>query len=293
MRSEAAQFDLVAPGSLDAVLSLLAASPGEFAPIAGGTETMVAFGAGRLRTKKLVSLWGLPELRFIHAAPATLTIGAGSTFTDIRNHPVVASDFPMLAQAASWTGSVANQNRGTIGGNIVNGSPAADSPPALLAYGAEMELVSARGPRRVAYDGFHLSYKKTALAADELVYAIHLPRRFAGYAQHARKVGTRNAQAISKVAIAALAMMSDGTVEDIRIGAASLRETPMRCKQVEGTLLGKRISSETIKEALAEARAALAAEVLPIDDIRSTARYRAAIAGNLIEEFLMKLRPVG
>ncbi len=285
MRSDASQFDLVAPVSLDAVLSLLAEFPGEFLPIAGGTETMVSFGAGRLQAKKLVSLWGLKELRFINATDETLTIGAGSTFTDIRRHAVIASDFPMLAQAASWTGSIANQNRGTLGGNIVNGSPAADSPPALLAYGAELELISVRGSRRVAYDGFHLSYKKTALAVDELVYAIHLPRRFESYVQHVRKVGTRNAQAISKVAIAALALMADGAIEDIRIGAASLRETPIRCAGVENVLLGKHISQQTIHVA----RAALAKEILPIDDIRSTARYRGALAGNLLQEFLNKL----
>ena len=285
MRSDAAHFDLVAPGSLDAVLWLLAESPGEFLPIAGGTESMVAFGAGRLQAKKLVSLWGLKELRFIRASVETMTIGAGSTFTDIRKHPIVASDFPLLAQAASWTGSIANQNRGTLAGNIVNGSPAADSPPALLAYGAELELISVRGSRKVAYDGFHLSYKKTALAIDELVYAVHLPRRFDGYVQYTRKVGTRNAQAISKVAIAALAWMRDDVIDDVRSGAASLRETPMRCKGVEQTLLGKSISTEVIEAA----RAALAKLILPIDDIRSTARYRAAIAGNLLEEFLRKL----
>jgi CO/xanthine dehydrogenase FAD-binding subunit len=285
VRSDAEKFDLVAPGSLDAVLSLLAESPGEFLPIAGGTESMVAFGAGRLQSMKLVSLWGLKELRFISATADTLTIGAGSTFTDIRRHPIIASDFPLLAQAASWTGSIANQNRGTLGGNIVNGSPAADSPPALLVYDAELELISVRGSRRVAYDGFHLSYKKTALAIDELVFAFHLPRRFDGYVQYTRKVGTRNAQAISKVAVAALALKTDGVLEDVRIGAASLRETPIRCKGVEQTLLGKRVSTEAIEMA----RAALATEILPIDDIRSTARYRAAIAGNLLEEFLRKL----
>ena len=285
MRSDAEQFDLVAPGSLNGVLALLAESPGEFLPIAGGTESMVAFGAGRLQATKLVSLWGLRELRFISATAETLTIGAGSTFTDIRRHPIIASDFPLLAQAASWTGSIANQNRGTLGGNIVNGSPAADSPPALLAYDAELELISVRGSRRVTYDGFHLSYKKTALAVDELVFAIHLLRRFDGYVQYTRKVGPRNAQAISKVAIAALALMADGVLDDVRVGAASLRETPIRCKEVEQTLLGKRVSTEVIETA----RAALANEILPIDDIRSTARYRAAIAGNLLEEFLRKL----
>jgi len=285
VRSDAAHFDLLAPGSLHAVLSLLSQSPGEFTPIAGGTETMVAFGAGRLQARKFVSLWGLKELRFISATPETLSIGAGSTFTDIRNHKIIAREFPLLVQAASWTGSIANQNRGTLGGNIVNGSPAADSPPALLAYGAEIELISIRGSKRMAYDGFHLSYKKTQLALDELVYAVHLPRRFDRYLQHARKVGTRNAQAISKVAIAALALRNDRVIEDIRIGAASLRETPIRCGGVERVLLGKRVEAQTIEAA----RQALANEILPINDIRSTARYRAAVAGNLLEEFLRRL----
>jgi len=285
VRSDAAHYDLLAPGSLQAVLSLLSQSPGEFTPLAGGTETMVAFGAGRLQARRFVSLWGLKELRFISATPEALTIGAGTTFTDIRNNAIIASEFPLLAQAASWTGSIANQNRGTLGGNIVNGSPAADSPPALLAYGAEIELISASGSRRMAYDGFHLGYKKTQLAIDELVYAVHLPRRFEGYLQHARKVGTRNAQAISKVAIAALALMNDRIIEDIRIGAASLRETPIRCSGVEKVLLGQRVEPQTIEAA----RLALADEIRPIDDIRSTARYRAAVAGNLLEEFLLRL----
>ena len=105
---------------------------------------MVALGAGRLQARKLVSLWNLEELRFIEVTPDAIIIGAGTTFTDIRKHPVIADEFSILAQAASWTGSIANQNRGTLGGNIVNASPAADSPPALLAYDAELTLISTR-----------------------------------------------------------------------------------------------------------------------------------------------------
>jgi CO/xanthine dehydrogenase FAD-binding subunit len=246
---------------------------------------MVAFGAGRLNAKKLVSLWGLKELRFIHATPKTLIIGAGSTFTDIRNHPVLAAEFPLLAQAASWTGSIANQNRGTLGGNIVNGSPAADSPPALLAYGAHIELISARGSRMLPYDGFHIDYKKTQLALDELVYALHLPRRFAGYIQYARKVGTRNAQAISKVALAALGLVMDGLIEEVCIGGASLREIPLRCSGVEQVMTRSRLGPGLINNA----QSALEAEIRPIDDIRSTERYRAAVATNLLAEFITRL----
>jgi putative cofactor-binding repeat protein len=289
MRSNASHYDLIAPGSLTSILRTLADSPGEYTPIAGGTELMVALGAGRLAPKKLISLWGIRELRFIDVAPDVVTIGAGTTFTDLRRHPVIASDFGLLAQAAGWTGSIANQNRGTLGGNCVNASPAADSPPALLVYDAELTLISAAGPRRLPYREFHLGYKRVALRPDELLHSISLPRRFADYRSYTRKVGTRNAQAISKVAIAALARLEHGVIAEIRLAVASLRETPVRLAATEAALLGRSVDPESLQEVIAGARAALAGECLPIDDIRSTAKYRAAVAGNLVEEFLRSL----
>jgi len=285
MHSNPAQYDLIAPTTLEAVLQTLAENPGHYTPIAGGTELMVALGAGRLTQKNLLSINHLKELRFINTTESEVTIGSGTTFTDIRKHPIIASDFSLLTQAASWTGSIANQNRGTLGGNIVNASPAADSPPALLAYDAVLTLISTRGSRTMPYADFHLGYKKTALAPDELLHSITLSRRFAAYIPYTRKVGTRNAQAISKVAIAALALMKNGVIEDIRIGAASLRDRPTRLTATEQALLNQPITPQTI----AAARTALTSESLPIDDIRSTAKYRAAVAANLLEEFLSSL----
>jgi CO/xanthine dehydrogenase FAD-binding subunit len=285
MRSNVIQYDLIAPNSLDAILQILADSPDRYTPIAGGTELMVAFGAGRLQPRKLISLWNLAELRFIQVMPDAVIIGAGATFTDLRRHPAIARELSLLSQAASWTGSIANQNRGTLGGNIVNASPAADSPPALLAYDATLQLISTRGIRTMPYRDFHLAYKKTALAPDELLYSIVVSRNWKGYKSYIRKVGTRNAQAISKVALAAVARTSNGIIEDIRIGAASLRETPTRLTATERSLLNQPIAPETI----AAARAAILSETLPIDDIRSTAKYRAAVAANLLEEFLRTL----
>ncbi|MCU1320756.1 MAG: dehydrogenase flavoprotein C-terminal protein [Acidobacteriaceae bacterium] len=289
MRSNASHYDLIAPATLDAVLEILAAEPGHYTPIAGGTEIMVALGAGRLAQKNLVSINQIKELRFIETTPSQLIIGSGTTFTDIRNSAIIQSDFPLLTQAASWTGSIANQNRGTLGGNIVNGSPAADSPPALLAYEATLTLISTRGTRQMPYADFHLGYKKTALAPDELIQSITLKRIFTGYIPYARKVGTRNAQAISKVAIAALALIQDDTLEDIRIGAASLRDRPSRLTATERTLRGQTITQDTIVTLISQARATLTTEAHPIDDIRSTAKYRAAVAANLLEEFLHSL----
>jgi CO/xanthine dehydrogenase FAD-binding subunit len=286
MRSNVAEYEMIAPHTLQGVLQTLADAPGEYMPVAGGTEVMVMLGAGTLKAKKLVSLWGLKELRFIRETAGMLTIGAGTTYTDIRRSNLIAEEFPLLTQAASWTGSIANQNRGTLGGNIVNASPAADSPPALLAYGAELVLGSIRGERAIPYTEFHLGYKKTALAVDELLLAVRLPRRFAGYIQCSRKVGARRAQAISKVAMAMVAKLNDGVVADIAIGGASLRETPMRCTATEQALLGRRLDAPTI----AAARTALARDIAPIDDIRSTARYRAYVAGNLLDSMLVELR---
>jgi len=288
MRSNVHDYALIAPPTLPETLKLLA-SDSDLTPIAGGTELMVALSAGRLPQKHLVSINHLRELRFIDVHPETITLGSGTTFTDIRRHEAIAEDLPLLTQAAGWTGSIANQNRGTLGGNIVNASPAADTPPALLAYGATLTLISAAGMRSMPYGMFHLGYKQTALAPDELVYSVTVPRNWSAYRTYIRKVGTRNAQAISKVAIAGIARIENSTISDIRIGAASLRETPARCTATEQALANQPLTAATLPNLVASARAALATEARPIDDIRSTAKYRAAVAANLVEEFLQQL----
>jgi CO/xanthine dehydrogenase FAD-binding subunit len=284
MRGSAAEHELVAPGSLDAALELMASAPGEWTPMAGGTELMVAFAAGRLGPRKLVSLWDVAELRFIQVLPDSVSIGAGTTFRDLRANANVGSDFPLLDRAAGWIGAIANQARATVGGNLVNGSPAADSSPALLVYDAEIELISVRGKRRMPYSEFHTGYKQNAMTADELVYAVHLLRRFQNHRQYLRKVGTRKAMAISKVALAATALMSDGRIEEIRVAAASLAPFPARMKKVESVLNGNVLNSDLIEAA----RRALLEEAQPIDDIRSTAQYREAVGANLLEEFLQE-----
>jgi len=281
MRANPADYDLISPGSLSAVLALLAEQPNTWTPIAGGTELMVQFAAGRLAARRLVNINGLPDLMQVTVAADEIIIGAGVNYTTIRNHVEISRDLPLLARAASWTGAIANQNRGTLGGNLVNGSPAADSPPALLAYAAEVSLVSVRGTRRIPYADFHTAYKVTALAPDELVLAVHVPRTTYTH-QYIRKVGPRNAQAISKVALAAVANITDGIVTEVRIGLASVSHSPFRCRNTEAALLDQAVSAATI----AEARAALLAEIAPLDDIRSTARYRNQVSANLLEEFL-------
>jgi OHCU decarboxylase len=285
MRSDPAEYDLVAPANLQAAVSLLASGPDRRLPIAGGTDLMVQYAAGTLRARNLVSISRLPELRRVEVLAEEIQIGAGCTYTDIRKHDSLRREFPMLASAASWTGGIANQNRGTLGGNIVNASPAADSLPALLVYDAELILVSVRGERRVPYSNFHTSYKKMTLAGDELIRAVCVPRRFGGYISDARKVGTRNAQAVSKVCMAALARMEDGKIRDARIALGSVAPVPVRLAETERMLEGKWLDTSLVQLASRMA----AAEVAPIDDIRSTARYRSAVVANLIAEFLEKL----
>ncbi len=247
---------------------------------------MVQYAAGVLRVRKLVSIWNLSDLRRLAVLSDEIQIGAGCTYTDLREHEVVRNEFPLLARAASWTGGITNQNRGTLGGNIVNASPAADSLPVLLAYGADLILISVRGERRLPYREFHLAYKKTKLAADELIRAICLPRRFAGYVSYARKAGTRNAQAISKVCMAALARLEGRVAHDVRIAVGSVAPVPLRLFETERILEAKAIEPSLVTLA----RETALAEIQPIDDIRSTARYRAAVVGNLVAEFLEKLR---
>src|SRR6267378_3911314 len=272
-------------GNLQAVLSLLAGEPAQWLPIAGGTDVMVLYSAGKLPNRKLINIWNIPELRQIEVFPDRIRIGAACTYTALRRHDIVSREFPLLATAASWTGGIANQNRGTLGGNIANASPAADSLPALLVYDAEVTLISVRGERRVAYRHFHTGYKQTAMAPDELIRDISLPRRFSGYISYARKVGARNAQAISKVCLAALGKISNGTIRDVRLTMGSVAPVPLRLKETEQVLTGNKIEPSLI----AAARKTVTKEIQPIDDIRSTARYRAAVASNLVAEFLEKL----
>ena len=133
MRSHPAEYELVAPNNLPSVLSLLAQEPGAWLPIAGGTDLMVQYAAGHLATRKLVSIWNLPELRRIEFLPGEIRVGAGCTYTDLIHNTAVNREFPLLTSAARWTGGVANQNRGTLGGNIYNASPAAVTAAAALA----------------------------------------------------------------------------------------------------------------------------------------------------------------
>lgn len=285
MRSYLPAYELAAPRDMADVLDRIAREPGVWKLFAGGTDLMVLLEAGKLAHKNFLSIWKLPELRGIEVAADHATIGALTTYTDVRRNGTLAGEFPLLARAAAETGSIATQNRGTLGGNIANASPAADSPPALLVYDADLEIVSARGARWSRYHGFHSGYKKMDLRDDELIRRIRLPRGKQSWQQYYRKVGTRRAQAISKVCFAAAAQVDAGRVSDVRIALGSVRPTVVRATETEKLLRGERLSPAVLRAA----QEVLAHEIGPIDDMRSTARYRCRVAQNLLAEFIEML----
>jgi len=249
MRAFIPAYDLRIPGSLSEALALLAREPGVWQPFAGGTDLMVLLEAGKLPHKRFLSVAKLDDLRGIEVTSADVTLGALTTYTEIQNHRVLRKEFSLLCAAARETGSIATQNRGTLGGNIVNASPAADSPPALLVYDAEIELVSARVVRWLPYHGFHTGYKKMQLASDELLRAVRLPRRVKKWRQYYRKVGTRKAQAISKVCFAGAALVEKGAIRDARIALGSVAPIVLRAVKTEDALFGNKATPTVIAAA--------------------------------------------
>jgi CO/xanthine dehydrogenase FAD-binding subunit len=239
--------------------------------------------------KCFLNITGLPELRGIETTKEHISFGSLCTFTEVLRNEVVHRDLPNLVRSARATGALAIQNRGTLGGNIVNASPAADTPPSLLAYGAELELASLRGRRWIPYERFHLGYKQMDMAPDELLTRIRIPRLEGVGFHFFRKVGTRAAQAISKTCLASYARLDGGRVAEIRIGLGSVAPVPARARHTEALLLDKPLDRLPIREA----RAALMEDISPIDDIRSTAKYRRIVTANVLEQMLKTLAASG
>jgi CO/xanthine dehydrogenase FAD-binding subunit len=280
--------------TLPEALALLAEpadpSRGPWRPLAGGTDVMVTLAAGTLPAGRYVDIWPLDELRGITVSETAIELGALTTYSEIRKHPELTRAFPLLGLAARETGAHAIQNRGTIGGNIANASPAADTPPALLAYDAELVLVSQQGPRTVPYSQFHSAYKQMDRRPDELIAKVRLRRPDSdapGRTVHYyRKVGTRAAQAISKVCLAGFARIDGQRLLNIRLGLGSVAPVPLRCTRTESVLLSAPLDEALVRRA----EATLAYEVSPIDDVRSTAPYRRRVTLNLLREFLGRCR---
>jgi CO/xanthine dehydrogenase FAD-binding subunit len=273
---------VVSPTTLADAYAALATAPAR--PIAGGTDLMVAL-TGELGEppERVLDLWRLDELRGIALDGDGVSIGALTTYTEIRRSALSREHLPALVEAAATIGAAQIQNRGTLGGNVANASPAGDTLPVLLALDATFVLGSARGERTVPADAFWTGYRKTALAPDELLLRVRIPLA-AGRETRFRKIGTRRAQAISKVVLALsyLDAGPSGPWSGVRLALGSVAPTPIRARAAEAVLEGRPPTPETADRA-AET---LAGELQPIDDVRSTAEYRRLVAARVLHRLV-------
>jgi xanthine dehydrogenase small subunit len=268
VRTAISQLQLLEPRSLGEALRMLR-DEGPLVPLAGCTDIYVNLNFGTLPQKRFLNLWALDELRRIEMRGGALSIGALATYTRMIRSALVRKRLPILAAASREVGGAQIQNRGTLGGNIANASPAGDTLPVLAAAEAILVLRSAGGTRRVPFNSFYTGYRKSVARPDELIVAVEVPP--VPGRQWFRKVGTRAAQAISKVVMAAVRAPGP------RIALGSVAPTVIRLPRTEAVLSGG--------GSVEEAREILSGEIQPIDDMRSTAEYRRRVCQNLLEQF--------
>lgn len=273
------------PRTLADVYGLLSERGGAVKIIAGGTDLMVLMNAHMLDAAEFLDIWRVNELRGITDEGDALRIGALTTYTQLIKSEFVQQHAPSLVAASRTIGAIQIQNRGTIGGNIVNASPAGDSLPVLAAYDADVEVGSARGTRRVAFNQFYLGYRRSVLEPDELVLAVRVPKLKEGERDFFWKVGTRRAQAISKTVMAAKARVDDEKINSISIAVGSVAPTVVRAPKTEHLLTGAHLTATLMEEA----RQMIAQEITPITDLRSTEHYRRTVTGNVLVKFLRQL----
>jgi CO/xanthine dehydrogenase FAD-binding subunit len=269
------------PRTLAEAYATLAAAPHR--PIAGGTDVMVQI-TGELGPppERMIDLWRLDDLRGIAVDGDALVLGALTTYTEIRRSALCRDHVPALVEAAATIGAAQIQNRGTLGGNAVNASPAGDTLPVLLATDTVLVAGSARGERDIHVTDFWTAYRRTALEPDELLLRVRIPLA-PGREVRFRKVGTRRAQAISKVVLSLAWREADrGSWRDVRLALGSVADRPIRTTATEAVLEGAAPTVETADRAAA----ALAAEIHPIDDVRSTADYRRAVAARVVHRLI-------
>jgi CO/xanthine dehydrogenase FAD-binding subunit len=250
--------------------------------IAGGTDLMVKMHAGSARPRLLVDISRVDTLREISTRPSGLTIGSAVLIAEILAAPTVSTDYPLLAAVLRSLGSAQIRNRATLGGNLANASPAADSPLALLAYDARVTLAGAGTERELPLHEFFLGPGRSALRRDEYIRSIDLPTPRTDWKVFFHKVGRRRALTIAITSVAGLVALRGRAVVDVRLAAGSVAPTPLRLRGVEDLVRGQELDEEHI----AAAHAAAFREISPIDDVRATAIYRRTVTADLIARFL-------
>jgi CO/xanthine dehydrogenase FAD-binding subunit len=283
MRGAAGSMTVLRPRTAREALELYGRHP-DAIPLAGGTDFMVMWNAGYSNGKTVLDLSRIDGWRRIRKNQNSYSIGALATHSQIRSNDFIKKTFPLLADACATIGGIQIQNRGTLGGNIANASPAGDTLPPLAVYGTLVHTISPRGTRRVPFLDIFAGVKQTTLEPSELIRSVELPY-FSPRPSRAifRKVGTRTASAISKTVAAGLLWLKrDGTIRELRFALGSMAPTVRRLRAVEDYVAGKKPT----KRVLERARELLAEDASPIDDIRSTAAYRLEVSRNLLCEFL-------
>ena len=276
--------DYLRPGTLADALQARR-QHADYLVLAGGTDLLVS-ATHRPEPPGVIDLFGLPPLCGIAMEPdGAIAIGAATTYAQILRSELCRVELPALWAAAREVGALQIQTRGTLGGNLATSSPVGDTLPVLLALDAVVEVASERGTRRIDYTDFITGYRVTALAGDELIVAVRFPPRPAGARQFWRKMGTRRAQSISKVMLAACAQVDGGVIRHIRLGLGAVADRPVRARAAEAAVLGQAPGAPAAERA----RQALAGEIRPIDDVRSTAAYRRAAAQNVVSRFIESL----
>jgi len=283
MRGDAKSMTVLSPRTAAEAVRTYAKVPSAL-PFAGGTDVMVGWNLGQLNGRAVLDLSRVAEWRKIRVVSDGVDLGSLVTHAQIQAHPVLRKRFPLLVAACATVGAAQIQNRGTIGGNIANASPAGDTFPALSVYEATVRAVGPNGRRGVPISGIFAGVKKTTLKPGELIEAVFLPFPDKAPTRGVfRKVGTRAAQAISKTVFAGLVWNGkDGVLTEARLAFGSMAPTVRRLHAVEGFLRGRRLT-ETVITAAAEL---LPNDVSPIDDIRSTREYRLMVSRNLLIAFL-------
>jgi len=281
-------FDLVQPASLDEALEALGAGA-ESKPISGGTSLLVNLRDERETAEQLVDLTRVAELRGIEDRGHELKIGAGNLIADLMACPLVEPNVPILVEAAKTFASPLVRNRATVGGNLVDASPAADTAPPLLALGAVVDLTSAQGTRTLPLEEFFVGVRKTAIRPDEIMTAVRIPAAREGTLTAYHKLGLRKADAISVISVAVCVTVADGICHEARIALGAVAPTPFVAKEASEALSGSALTSETIASA-----AALAAKACrPIDDVRASAEYRRRTVETLVRRVLTEIAEGG
>ena len=281
MRGAASTMEVLRPASAAEAVALYARRPDALV-LAGGTDLMVHWNMGALNGRTVIDLSLARELRPIRVSTEAARFGATATHAEIQEHPVVAKRLPLLAQACATIGAAQIQNRGTLGGNVANASPAGDTFPPLAVYDTTVHLLSSRGRRSLPFLEVFAGVKRTNLAPGELISSIEVAWPEKPARQLFRKVGTRAAQAISKVAAAGLLWLEKGKVRELRFALGSVAPTVRRLRTVESFLREKRLTPAVIEEAAG----LVEMDISPIDDLRSTRAYRLQVSRNLLRSFL-------